>query len=243
LSFSAACDTLTSASFQGFNFSELLSFDPASISSDLLDVDDQQLQPTGVMNQLRHMKDLLSAPIDTLVQVSDEMKHLLEEIQPQLPEVLQMKLWPVGHLPFFRGKVEKAHRRIEERRSHASLKADIGEKCRLVNDKKAALDAKTDTSSSSQRLDILERELEDLKERVRAIERLIQDVKNFMASSKQEAEDLATQLKTELAELSILSRQIVSGEDKDDEAAITEADHVRLEAIGAIDEFLQKNAL
>jgi hypothetical protein len=31
----------------------------------------------------------------------------------------------------------------------------------------------------------------------------------------------------------------VLGEDKDDEAAIAEVDHVRLEAIGAIDEFLQ----
>jgi hypothetical protein len=29
------------------------------------------------------------------------------------------------------------------------------------------------------------------------------------------------------------------GEDKDDEAAIAEADHARLEAIWAIDEFLQ----
>jgi hypothetical protein len=64
-----------------------------------------------------------------------------------------------------------------------------------------------------------------------------------MSSSKQEAEDLATQLKTKLAELSILSWQIVSGEYKDDEAAIVEADRVRLEAIGSIDEFLQKNAL
>jgi hypothetical protein len=64
-----------------------------------------------------------------------------------------------------------------------------------------------------------------------------------MASSKQEAEDLATQPKTEFAELSILSRQIVSSEDKDDEAAIAEADRVRLEAIGTIDEFLQNNAL
>jgi hypothetical protein len=89
----------------------------------------------------------------------------------------------------------------------------------------------------------LERELEDLKERVRATERLIQDEENFMASSKQEAEDLATQLKIELAELSILSWQIVSGEGKDDEAAIAEADHVRLEAIGVIDEFLQKKAV
>jgi hypothetical protein len=32
---------------------------------------------------------------------------------------------------------------------------------------------------------------------------------------------------------------VVSGEDKDDEAVITEVDRVRLEAIAAIDEFLQ----
>jgi hypothetical protein len=50
---------------------------------------------------------------------------------------------------------------------------------------------------------------------------------------------LTTQLKTELAELSALSQQIVLGEDKDDEAAIAEANRVRLEAIGSIDEFLQ----
>jgi hypothetical protein len=129
LSFFSPYDMLTSASFQCFNFSELLPFDPASIGSVMLDVDDQQLQPTSVVNQLRHMKNLLSALIDTLVQDSDEMKHLLEEIQPQLPKVLQIKLCPAGHLPFFRAKVKKAHRRIETRRSQASLKADITEKC------------------------------------------------------------------------------------------------------------------
>jgi hypothetical protein len=85
----------------------------------------------------------------------------------------------------------------------------------------------------------LERELKDLKERVRATERLIQDEKNLIASSKREAEDLTTQRKIDLAELSTLSRQIVLGEDKDDEAAIVEDNHVRLEAIAAIDEFLQ----
>jgi hypothetical protein len=138
------------------------------------------------------MKDLLSTPIDTLVQDSDEMKHLFEEIQPQLPEVLQIKLWPARHLPFFWAKVEKAHCRIEACRSQASLKANIAEKCWLVNDKKAALDAKTDTFTSSQRLELLERELEDLKERVRGTEWLIQDEKNLIASSKQEAEDLTT---------------------------------------------------
>jgi uncharacterized protein involved in exopolysaccharide biosynthesis len=37
---------------------------------------------------------------------------------------------------------------------------------------------------NSQRLELLEKELEDLKERVRATERLIQDEKNLIASSK-----------------------------------------------------------
>jgi hypothetical protein len=119
------------------------------------------------------------------------------------------------------------------------LKANIAERCRVVNNKKAALDGKTDTSVSTQRLELLERELEDLKERVQATERLIQDEKNLIARSKQEGEDLTTQLKIELVELSTLSQQIVLGEDKDDEAAIAEADRVCLEAIGAIDEFLQ----
>jgi hypothetical protein len=119
------------------------------------------------------------------------------------------------------------------------LKADIAKRCRVVNDKKVALDAKTDTSASTQRLELLERELEDLKEWVWATEWLIQDEKNLIASSKQEAEDLTTQLNTELAELSALSWWIVLGEDKDDDVAIAEADRVHLEAIGAIDEFLQ----
>jgi hypothetical protein len=119
------------------------------------------------------------------------------------------------------------------------LKADIAERCRLLNKKKAALDAKTDTSAHSQRLQLLEKELEDLKAKVRATEQCIQEEKNLIANSKQVAEDLTAQLKIELIDLSVLSQQIVSGEDKDDEAVIAEADRVRLEAIVAIDEFLQ----
>jgi hypothetical protein len=68
-----------------------------------------------------------------------------------------------------------------------------------------AVDAKTDTSAHSQRLQLLEEELEDLKAKVRATEQRIQEEKNLMARSKQEAEDLTTQLKIELTELSVLS--------------------------------------
>jgi hypothetical protein len=58
--------------------------------------------------------------------------------------------------------------RIETHRSQAPLKANIAERCRVLNKKKAALDAKTDTSTHSQRLQLMEKELEDLKAKVRA---------------------------------------------------------------------------
>jgi hypothetical protein len=119
------------------------------------------------------------------------------------------------------------------------LKANIAERCRLLNEKKVALDAKVDTSVHSQRLHLLEKELEDLRARVRAIEQRIQEEKDLIVSSKQEAATLTAQLKVNLAELSALSRQVVSGVDKDDKAVIAEADRVRLEAIAAINEFLQ----
>jgi hypothetical protein len=64
------------------------------------------------------------------------------------------------------------------------LKANTTERCRLLNEKKATLDAKTDTSVHSQRLQLLEKELEDLKAKVRATEQRIQEEKNLIASSK-----------------------------------------------------------
>jgi hypothetical protein len=91
------------------------------------------------------------------------------------------------------------------------LKANIAERCRSFNKKKAVLDAKTDTSVHSQRLHLLEKELEDLKARVRATEQRIQEEKDLIASSKREAEALTAQLKVDLAELSALSRQVVPG--------------------------------
>jgi hypothetical protein len=118
------------------------------------------------------------------------------------------------------------------------LKANIAERCRSLNEKKAVLDAKADTFVHSQRLHLPEKELEDLKARVRATEQRIQEEKDLIASSKREAEAPTAQLKVDLAELNALSRQVVPRVDKEDEAVIAEADCVRLEAIVAIDEFL-----
>ena len=114
-------------------------------------------QPIDLADQLQHIKTLLSAPISTLVNDSSEIQKVLEQIETQLPESLRVKLWPAGHLPFFRAEVKAAQQRIELRHSQVPLKADIAERCKMLNQKKATLDAKADISASTRRLSLLEK--------------------------------------------------------------------------------------
>jgi hypothetical protein len=153
---------------------------------------------------------------------------------------LQVKLLPARHLPSFRAKVTDARHRIETRRSQSLLRTIIAERCQSVNKKKAALDAKADTSVSARRLHLLEKELEDLEAKVQATKQRIAEEKDLIAGSKREAEVLTAELKVDLAELSGLSKQVMPGPDEEDEAVIAEVDHVRLDTIAAIDDFLQK---
>ena len=90
-------------------------------------------QLANLANQLQLIKDLLSAPIITLVDDSSKIRETLEQIESQLPESLKVKLWPAGHLPFFRAEVKASQQRIELRHSQVTLKADIAEMCKLLN--------------------------------------------------------------------------------------------------------------
>ena len=129
---------------------------------------------------------------------------------------------------------------MKARRSQASLKADITQKCKALNQKKATLDIKADVSANTNRLDLLKKELAELEEKVRTTKELIQAEEASIANSKQETQEIAEQIQAEFAEISTLSRQIVTGNDKDDEAIVARADAVRTEAIHAIEEFLNQ---
>jgi chromosome segregation ATPase len=184
------------------------------------------------------VKDLLSGSISALIQDSSAIKQILNEVSSQLPVSLQVKLLPAGYLSSFQANVAEARRRIETRRSQSLLRTIIAEMCQSINKKKAALDAKIDTSASAHRLHLLEKELEDLEAKVQATKQRIQEEKNLIAGSKQEAEVLTTELKTDLAELNSLNKQVVPGADEEDEAVLAEVDRIRLDAIAAIDAFL-----
>jgi predicted lipid carrier protein YhbT len=225
------------SSCQGFDWSTLLTFDPASVGARITTSADRLSQPTDITSRLQQVKELLNLPIDDLVKDCTKVKEILDELKPSLPEPLQARLWPAGHLPFFRVEVETARRRIEVRRSQAPMREDMARRCQALNKKKAIRDEKADTSASSQRLDHLEKELADLEAKVLATKQLIADEKANIATSKKQAEDLTLELQAEISDLSVLGQQIVDGDDAEDEAAIDRADQVRRAAIQAIDEF------
>ena len=82
--------------------------------------------------------------------------------------------------------------------------------------------------------------LAELEEKVRTTKELIQAEETSIANSKQETQEIAEQIQEEFAEISTLSWQIVTGDNKDDEAIIARADAVRTEASHAIEEFLNQ---
>jgi Tfp pilus assembly protein PilO len=222
---------------QGCDLSSLLTFDPESIEP--ATKASEEPGPSATHSQLQQLRALLSSSIETLVENPEEVKSLLEEIQPHLPVTLQVKLWPVVTLSAYKSRVELARQRISLRHAQLPLKADIANKCRRLNEKKAALDTKTDTSASTAELEALRKELEVLEERVRVTKQLIQDKEALIAHSREEAEGLQAELKTELAGIRALNKQLVTGQDEDDEAEIAEVDRVRVTALHALDAFLQ----
>jgi len=184
-------------------------------------------QSANLANQLQFITDLLSAPITALVDDSSKIKEILGQIESQLPELLRVKLWPASHLPFFQAEAKAAQQRIEARRSQVSLTTDIAQKCKALNQKKATLDAKADISENTRWLNRLEKELIELEEKVCTTQRLIQEEQASIANSRKEAQEMTEQIQAEFAEISTLSRQIISGDDKDDEEIIARADAVR----------------
>ncbi|KAK1604324.1 hypothetical protein QYE76_027997 [Lolium multiflorum] len=222
---------------KGYDLSNLLTFDPEFIEPSAKA--SEESGPSATHGQLQQLKALLSSSIETLVEDTEGIKSILEDLQPHLPVTLQVKLWPVVTLSAYRSRVTLARQRIGLRHAQLPLKSNIADKYQRLNEKKAALDAKTETSISTAELEILRKELEDLEERVRVTKQLIQDKEALIARSHEEAEGLKAELKTDLAEIRALNKQLVTGQDEDDEAEIAEVDRVRASALHALEAFLQ----
>ncbi|KAK1650357.1 hypothetical protein QYE76_068162 [Lolium multiflorum] len=77
---------------KGYDLSSLLTFDHESIEPGASKASEGS-GPSATHGQLQHLKALLSSSIETLVENTEEVKSILEDIQPHLPVTLQVKLW------------------------------------------------------------------------------------------------------------------------------------------------------
>ncbi|KAK1678427.1 hypothetical protein QYE76_039275 [Lolium multiflorum] len=75
---------------KGCDLSSLLTFDPEFIEPS--NKASAEPGPSATHGQLQHLKALLSSLIETLVEDTEEIKSILEDIQPHLPVALQVKL-------------------------------------------------------------------------------------------------------------------------------------------------------
>ncbi|KAK1626452.1 hypothetical protein QYE76_000767 [Lolium multiflorum] len=225
---------------EGCDLSSLLTFDPESIEPATPKASEEP-SPGTVHGPLQRLKALLSSSVEILVENPEAIKGILDEIQPHLPVTLQVKLWPAVTLSAFKSRVQSARQRITLRHAQLPLRADIAEKCQRLNEKKTALDAKTDTSANN--AETLRKELESLEEKVRMTKQLIQEKETFIARSREEAQGLTADLKTDLAEIRALSSQLVTGKDEDDETEIAEVDRIRLTPFALSMNFFRRTSL
>ncbi|KAK1667050.1 hypothetical protein QYE76_055209 [Lolium multiflorum] len=86
---------------EGYDLSNLLTFDPESIEPTA------KRRPNATQGQFQQLKALLSSSIETLVE-GEEIKNILEDLQPHLPVTLQVKLWPVVTFSAYRSRVTLA---------------------------------------------------------------------------------------------------------------------------------------
>ena len=79
---------------------------------------------------------------------------------------------------------------------------------------------KAKASTYVARLELLEQELQGLEERVLKTKQLVEAEKASLAATKREVQDLSTELRGDLEVLGGLHRQLVGGDDREDEAVI-----------------------
>ncbi|KAK1686523.1 hypothetical protein QYE76_047371 [Lolium multiflorum] len=84
---------LATVGFQekGYDLSSLLSFDPEFIEPAASKASEES-GPSATHGQLQQLKASLSSSIETLVEDTEGIKNILEDIQPHLPVTLQVKL-------------------------------------------------------------------------------------------------------------------------------------------------------
>ncbi|KAK1647960.1 hypothetical protein QYE76_065765 [Lolium multiflorum] len=117
---------------EGYDLSNLLTFDPEFIEPSAKA--SEESGPNATHGQLQQLKALLSSSIETLVEDTEGIKSILEDLQPHLPVTLQVKLWPVVTLSAYStAELELLRKELED------LEERVRVTKQLIQDKEALI--------------------------------------------------------------------------------------------------------
>ncbi|WVZ51559.1 hypothetical protein U9M48_002694 [Paspalum notatum var. saurae] len=230
-----------------FDAASLLNFDPSTIGESLVTESPPMTLTTDVTSNLKEIAKQLEAPIEKLVVACDGIRTALEPIIDMLPSGLKQVLRPIAHLGFLREDVLAATSHIASRNNQPALKEEITKECVVANQFKANLDDNSEEAqlkASRQTLDAKRMKITDeikrLEEELSQVDAAIlaNDVSvKMLVDNKQK---LSISLKDSIARIRELNKGLIVGSDETNRQIIDSADKVRIKALTAVCQYLQR---
>ncbi|WVZ84880.1 hypothetical protein U9M48_031852, partial [Paspalum notatum var. saurae] len=232
---------------QTFDAASLLNFNPSTIGESLVTESPPMTLTTDVTSNLKEIAKQLEAPIEKLVVTCDGIRTDLEPIVDMLPSGLKQVLHPTAHLGFLREDVLAAMSRIASRKNEPALKEEITKECVVANQFKADLDDNSEEvrlKASRQVLDAKRMKITDeIKRLGEELSRVDSAILANDASVKMLADNkqkLSISLKASIARIRELNKGLIVGSDEPDHQIINSADKVRIKALIAVCQYLQR---
>jgi chromosome segregation ATPase len=190
---------------------------------------------------LLDISNRLEGSLETLVTSCGSIRDRLHEIDDKIPYELANAITPAAYLEQHRLKLEKAQKRIADRRERRDLEATIQANRASINKEKAKLDElEAGPSATQANIDRLNnRKIQLLAELEQCNAQLALEQAK-LADLPKAIEDQKSKLKTSIKHLTELTKSLkpISRTDATDAQIIDEIDQIRQRAISAIQRYV-----
>nr|BAD30580.1 aminotransferase-like protein [Oryza sativa Japonica Group]BAD31383.1 aminotransferase-like protein [Oryza sativa Japonica Group] len=223
--------------------SDMFSFDIRPFLDEEEETTSQALVPLAddTKSTLLDISKRHEGSLETLVTSCGSILDRLNEIHDKIPDELANAITPTAYLEQHRLKLEKAQKRIADRRERRDLEATIQANRASINEEKAKLDElEAGPSATQANIDRLNnRKIELLAEPEQRNAQLALEQEK-LADLPKAIEDQKSKLKASVKHLTELTKSLkpISSTDAADAKTIDEVDQIRQRAISAIQRYV-----
>nr|CAD39340.2 OSJNBa0094O15.9 [Oryza sativa Japonica Group] len=222
---------------------DMFSFDIRQFMDEEEETTSTALAPLAddVKTILLDISNRLEGSLETLVTSCGSIRDRLHEIDDKIPDELADAITPTAYLEQHRLKLEKAQKRIADRRERRDLEATIQANRASINKEKAKLDElEAGPSATQANIDRLNNQKIQLLAELEQCNAQLALEQAKLADLPKAIEDQKSKLKTSIKHLTELTKSLkpISSTDATDAQIIDEIDQIRQRAISAIQRYV-----